>query len=55
MEAVQHCFDGEARGDLTLFHSADSVGQREEPALRLDLRGRGWDDVAEEVLVVVAG
>ena len=54
-EAGEHGFDGEARGDFAALLSADAVGQREEPSLRLHLRGRGRGDVADEVLVVAAG
>jgi len=41
-------------GDFAALLSADAIGQGEEPTLRLDLRGRGGEDVAEEVLVVIA-
>jgi hypothetical protein len=53
-EAGLDGLDGEAGGDFSALLAADSVGQGEEPTLRLDLRGRGGKDVAEEVLVVVA-
>ena len=54
-EACEHGFNGKPRGDFALLLAANAVREREEPALRLDLRGRGGYDVADEVLVVIAG
>ncbi len=37
-EACEYGADGEARGDFTFLLATDSIGEGEEPSLRLDLR-----------------
>ncbi len=54
-EAGHHGLDGDARGDFAALLAAYAVGEGEEPSLGLDLGGRGGEDVADEVFVVIAG
>jgi hypothetical protein len=53
-KAGLHGLDCETGCYLTSLLTADSVGQGEEPSLRLDLSGRGGKHMPEVVLVVIA-
>src|ERR1700686_4123328 len=50
-EGGNHLFHRSAGSHFPLPLSANSVGQDKQPAVRTDLRGRGWDYVPKIVLI----